>query len=63
MSSRVLKKLGLQSDSDIPKLDVASDTDADISSSSFGKEKFNRYNLVSGFIRILFDYFNVMLFV
>lgn len=53
MSSRVLKKLGLQNDSDIPKLDEASDSDDDISNSSFNKEKFNRYNLVGSFIYLL----------
>lgn len=46
MSSRVLKKLGLQKDAGILKADNDSDADADISGASCGKEKHNKYDLV-----------------
>lgn len=51
MSSRVLRKLGLQGEKDTTSLaDEASDTEADFSSSGGAKKKqlnINRYDLVS----------------
>lgn len=47
MSSRVLKKLGLQREVDIPALSNNSDNDdTDVSPVSCGKEKYNKYDLV-----------------
>lgn len=51
MSSRVLRKLGLQGEKETTSLaDEASDTEADFSSSGGAKKKqlnINRYDLVS----------------
>lgn len=53
MSSRVLKKLGLQGATDIPKLEEESESDENISNSNLNKKKFNRYDLVS-YLRSIF---------
>lgn len=56
MSSRVLRKLGLQGEKETTSLaDDASDTEADFSSSGGAKKKqlnINRYDLVSKFLSL-----------
>ena len=45
MSSRALKKLSLQTESDILKIEEDNDVD-DLSSCNNSKKKFNRYDLI-----------------
>lgn len=47
MSSRVLKKLGLHKESDIPALEGTSDQESEVSEKYVNKEKHNKYNLLN----------------